>query len=73
MSMREVTKTECFHFFIGLLVLGSGQGPAAYGQPLFSMTVTAASGARQTLIAMGATEGVPRNYSKVPWDSRLEA
>jgi len=72
MAMREVTKTECFHLFIGLLVLGSGPGPAAYGQPLFSMTVTAASGARQTLIGMGATEGVPRNYSRLPLDSRLD-
>lgn len=70
--MRKVTKTECFHFFIGLLVLGSGPGPAAYGQPLSSMTVTAAAGARQTLIGMGATEGVPRNYSRLPRDSRRD-
>jgi len=39
---------------------------------VFNMTITAASGARQTLIGMGATEGVPRNYSRLPLDSRLD-
>jgi hypothetical protein len=36
------------------------------------MTITAVSGARQTLMGMGATEGVPRNYSKLPLASRLD-
>jgi hypothetical protein len=39
---------------------------------VLKMRITAASGARQTLIGMGATEGVPRNYSRLPLDSRLD-
>ncbi len=37
-----------------------------------NMTLTAASGARQNLIGMGSTSAVPRNYSRLPLDSRLD-
>ncbi len=72
--MRKVVEIEieCFKLFIGLLVLCSGMGTSAGGQPVSNMTITAASGAQQTLIGMGATEGVPRNYSKLPLDARLD-
>ncbi len=69
--MRRVAKTGCFHFFMGLLLLGYGPGPSLYGQPVSNLTITAASGSRQMLIAMGATEGLPGNYSGLPLDSRL--
>ena len=36
------------------------------------MTITAASGARHTLTAMGTTQSVPQNYSGLPLDSRLD-
>ena len=50
----------------------SRTGGSETGAAVLKMRITAASGARQTLIGMGATEGVPRNYSRLPLDSRLD-
>jgi hypothetical protein len=72
MPVSNAGGTRCFHVFIGLSLLCSGPGRSVYGQPVSNLTITAASGARQSLIAMGATEGVPRNYSSLPLDSRLD-
>lgn len=64
-------KTKCFQVFIGMLMVCFGMGASVFGQTS-NMTITAEAGARQTLIGMGATEGVPRNYSRLPLDSRLD-
>ncbi len=70
--MRESTEIRFFHALMGLLVVSSGIGMSVYGQPVSNMTITAVSGAQQTLIGMGATEAVPRNYARLPLNSRLD-
>lgn len=55
-----------------LLLLCSAMRISVCGQSVSNLTLTAAAGEQQTLVGMGATEGAPGNYSRLPLDSRLD-
>ncbi len=68
---EKTNNTEFFHVCIRLFLLCSWAGTSVYGQNS-NMTITAASGAQQSLICMGAgyTQD-PQNYSRIPLATRL--
>jgi hypothetical protein len=62
----KVTNTKSFGAVIGLLLMCGGIGTSILGA---SMTITAAAGARQSLIGMGASLGSSNDFSRMNPDS----
>ncbi len=69
---KPATNRVLSRVLVGLFLLVPGMDALVYGQPVSNMVITAAAGARQSLIAMGAGFTGPRNYSNLPPNRRLD-